>query len=293
MSSSRTSLLLALLASASATVQLVACGSDDAATVPDAGPALPGSSSGALPDAGPPNAGPTFTVSDTRAKLYLGQTAQLDGAALAPEVTGLTWTVVFAPSGSAVTTVSVQDSTTASPRFTPDRLGAYSLQGAGTKDGAAFTVVVFVEALVTPVFWREAHLEPDQQDGGTASEMKVGALHGGPAHAVACAPVTGNLGSVAAQYTLVGARVSASAGDTWEAPAGTASRVVFPDVTSTCRTSASRRGSPARRPTRPAPRTSPSQRRPWFREENWPSGSSSCRAHASRPKARASPTCIR
>lgn len=235
MSLSRASLLLALLGGASAVAPLVACGGDDApGAVADGGTTPPSSSSGALPppDAGPPppNSGPTFTISDTTAKVYLGQTARLDGAAIAPGVTGLTWTVVFASSGSSLTTASLQDAATATPSFTPDVLGAFTLQGVGTKNGVAATVLVFVEAVDTPIFYRETRVQVNGAVDRTESEMKVGGLHGSAPRAVACAPIVADAGSSALQFAIVGARIGASAGDTWEAPAGFPSRVVFPEL---------------------------------------------------------------
>ncbi len=62
--------------------------------------------------------------SRTRAKIYLGQTMKIAGATIAPSITKQhAWTVVGAPTDSAITTASLENATTASPMLKPDRLG--------------------------------------------------------------------------------------------------------------------------------------------------------------------------
>lgn len=178
-----------------------------------------------------------LTVSDARAKIYLGQTARIDGAKVAPGIgTDISWTVVAAPFGSTITAASLQDATSASPSFKPDLLGGYTLQISGRKDGATASVLVFIEAIDAPVFWREVYLTGSENAVRSASiTTHVGGIYGGSDRTVSCAPDAGSdadsgLGpSAFAQFAVYGARLGASGGDTWEAPPGSPSRVVFVD----------------------------------------------------------------
>ncbi|HVJ88183.1 MAG TPA: hypothetical protein VM580_00165, partial [Labilithrix sp.] len=95
--------------------------------------------------------GTVLTVSDARAKIYLGQTVKVDGASIAPNIASeLAWTVLAAPSDSAIKTESLQDASSATPTFTPDRLGTYTLQLSGKDNGVSSAVVVLIEALDAP-----------------------------------------------------------------------------------------------------------------------------------------------
>jgi len=207
--------------------QLAGCGGDD----DNQGGPQPAP----LPDAGPTPTGPTLTVSTSRAKLYLGQTAKIDGPAVAAEITSKhTWTVVAAPSESAITTSAIQDAATASPSIKPDRLGLYTLQLSGENaDGAAASVLVIIEAIDAPVFARDVHATGDPTGEGamtfTSSTVVAGA-YGTAARAVDC-PVTAPTSAEADDLTrpvwFLGTRSGAASGDTWEGPPGTPSRVAF------------------------------------------------------------------
>lgn len=224
----------AAIASLAGGAQLVGCGdSDDSPSTP---PGTDAGTDAATDDAGTVTTGPVLTVSTARAKLYLGQTAKIDGAAVAPGITtDIAWSVVAAPFGSAITVASVQGATTATPSFKPDLLGAYTLQISGRKDGVATSVLVFIEALDAPVFWREAHLI------GTADVLTTAAVtthmsgvYGGTDRQVSCAaPSAVDSGApvnTLFEWTLGAAQSSAKGGDVWEAPPGSPSRVVFVDV---------------------------------------------------------------
>ena len=224
-------MLFATLATLALGAQLAACGGDDenqaAPPPPDAG-SDPGDAA---------VTGPTLTISSSRAKLYLGQTAKIDGATIAPEIVSkLAWTVVAAPSESAITNESIQQAATASPSFKPDRLGSYTLQVSGEKaDGAEASVLVIVEAIDAPVFFRDLHLTGDQSSGENltiTTNTYVAGAYGTEAKAIGC-PVTSASDAGAAiesQIHFVSARAGAANGDSWEGPPGTPSRVVFTEL---------------------------------------------------------------
>ena len=93
----RTAMLSATLATLALGAQLAACGGDDENHAGPPGDPTPDAE--APSDAGASPTGPTLTISSSRAKLYLGQTAKIDGATIAPEIVSkLAWTVVAAPS---------------------------------------------------------------------------------------------------------------------------------------------------------------------------------------------------
>lgn len=218
MHSFRYSIIAATLGALSVGAQLIACGGRDEARPAES-------------NVGDGGAGPVLTLSEARAKVYLGQTARLDGARLAPGITsGFTWKVIAAPSESTVKTEALQEATTATPSFQPDVLGMYSLQVSGTKDGVDSSVVVFVEAIDAPVFWREAIFVTES---GGSEQMSlslathVAGAHGGGDRIVGCPLEDAEVGS-GAESLVPAARIGANGGDVWEAPPGTPSRVVFP-----------------------------------------------------------------
>jgi hypothetical protein len=227
----------AAIATLAGGAQLVGCGDDsnDDQTSP------PSIDAGIEPNDGAVTQGPAITVSGARAKIYLGQTAKIDGASVAAGITtDISWTVLTAPFGSTITAASLQDATTASPTFKPDLLGGYTLQINGRKDGAPASVIVFIEAIDAPIFWREGHVTGSQNfsaDESVAVTTHVGGVYGAGDRAVNCAPDAGfdpDGGvdpSSSLQLAVYGARLSASGGDMWEAPPGSPSRVVFVDST--------------------------------------------------------------
>jgi hypothetical protein len=233
----RSSVSLAILAGLAVGSHAVAgCGGDDApaSTAVDAG--TTGADANVTPsppaDGGAP-AGPVLTISESRAKIYLGQTARVDGAAVAPNVTtDLVWTVVAAPNESAIATASIQGANTATPTFVPDRLGSYTLQLSGKKDGATTSVLVFIEAIDAPVFWRDLHITSDGSAISGALSTRVGGLHGTAPREIGCArALDPDAGGSQFETMLIDTRLGATAGDTWEAPPGQPSRVVFPVFT--------------------------------------------------------------
>jgi MYXO-CTERM domain-containing protein len=217
----RCSMIAAALGGLAVSAQLLACGDDEVAAGPvDAGPV----------EGGP--TGPVLTVSDKRSKAFLGQTVKVDGAAVAPNITAdFVWKVIAAPSESAVKTETIQDATTGSPSFKPDVLGLYSLEVSGTKDGVASSVILFVEALDAPVFWREATFTQSSGSSMASSlSTHVGGVHGSFSRSVDCPVEKLDGGSTETQLALMSARIGGNAGDVWEGPPGTPSRVVFPTV---------------------------------------------------------------
>jgi MYXO-CTERM domain-containing protein len=227
----RTTMLVATLATLALGAQLAACGGDDEN---QAGPPSP--DAGPLADASAPATGPTLTVSTSRAKLYLGQSVKIEGATIAPEIASkFVWTVIAAPSASAVTTASIQDAATVSPSLKPDRLGLYTLQLSGEKaDGAVASVLVIIEAIDAPVFFRDLHLTGDQTGSSftMALSTQVAGTYGTEAQTVGCPLTTvtdGGSGGSESTASFASARAGASNGDAWEGPPGTPSRVVFPE----------------------------------------------------------------
>ncbi|AKU94970.1 hypothetical protein AKJ09_01634 [Labilithrix luteola] len=175
-------------------------------------------------------------MSTTRAKLYLGQTAKVDGASVAPNITAnIAWTVLDAPFESAVKTETLRDAASSTPSFEPDVLGTYSLQVSGENEGVSSSVIVLIEAIDAPVFWREALVSVDdfEGDAGTLSTSlatHVGGVHGTRDRVVDCVVSMDTEDDAQSQMTYEFAMRLASAGDTWEAPPGMPSRVVFPTL---------------------------------------------------------------
>ncbi len=226
----RTTMLFATFATLALGAQLAACGGDDEKHA-----------GGPTPDAGSPGdgsaTGPTLTVSSSRAKLYLGQTAKIEGATIAPEITSKhAWTVVAAPSESAITTESVQGAASPTTSFKPDRLGSYTLQLSGEKaDGASASVLVILEAIDAPVFLRDLHVIGLQsgEDMTITASTRVAGAYGTEAKTVGC-PVTirsdAGVATADMQLSLLSARAGAVNGDSWEGPPGTPSRVAFTEL---------------------------------------------------------------
>ncbi|AKU93634.1 hypothetical protein AKJ09_00298 [Labilithrix luteola] len=172
-----------------------------------------------------------LTLSESRNKLYLGQTAKLDGASIAPNITAnAKWVVLAAPSDSAIKTESLQGADTTSPSFKPDVLGQYTLQ---VSDGVSSSVLVLIEAIDVPVFWRETTFSTPNDGAAVltaAIATHVGGVYGARDRVIDC-PVTStdDPGRMTFAYSIAAAHV-ASWGDTWEAPPGQPSRVVVPAV---------------------------------------------------------------
>jgi hypothetical protein len=222
----RFSTLLATLVSFAVGAHLAACGNDDPGVDPQVPTPEAGTDSVPTVDSSVPTptpSGPTLTVSTSRAKLYLGQTAKIEGATIAPEITSKhAWTLVAAPSNSAIKTESIQNAATASSSVTPDRLGLYTLQLSGTKaDGASASVLVILEAIDAPVFVRDLHVVgSDTTNTSTVSlSTEVAGAYGTAARTVGC-PTTAFLdggSGTNGQDFLISARMGII-GDSWEAP---------------------------------------------------------------------------
>lgn len=222
----RSSLVAASIGSLLVGAQLVACGGDD-------DNAAPASIDAGTTDSGA--TGPVLTISDSRGKVYLGQTAKIDGASVAPNITAnAKWVVVAAPSDSAIKSESLQGADSTSPSFKPDVLGQYTLQLSGDKDGVSSSVVVLIEAIDAPVFWREVNITGFTNESSGAFTAKasthVGGAHGLQDRAIDCATsLLEDAGGESSTIAIIGAR-TASWGDTWEGPPGTPSRVAMPSI---------------------------------------------------------------
>jgi MYXO-CTERM domain-containing protein len=231
----RFSLVAATLASVAMSFELVACGTDSANSP---APGTDGGDHPVDPGGGPTDGGttgPVLTVSNARAKIYLGQTAKIDGAAVAPNITSdFSWTVIDAPYESAIKTASIEGATSATPSFKPDRLGGYTLQVSGKKNGVGSSVIVLVEAIDAPVFTRDLVLQQDNganNDTVVSASTHVGGAYGTIDRTVGC-PVVTTDGGVDPEAALFSVRWGSIVGDSWEGPPGTPARVVFPSFTS-------------------------------------------------------------
>jgi hypothetical protein len=222
----RSSLVAASIGSLLATAQLIACGGDDN----NAGPV--GTDTGTN-DAG--STGPVLTISDSRSKVYLGQTAKIDGASVAPNITAnAKWVVLAAPSESTIKTESLQGADSTSPSFKPDVLGQYTLQMSGDKDGVSSSVVVLIEAIDAPVFWREGTLTGSTSSSTSVSlrvSTHVGGAYGSRDRVVDCPSTVLEDGGAGSEMSLAVVAVrTASWGDTWEGAPGAPSRVAVPSL---------------------------------------------------------------
>jgi len=222
MRSFRSSLFAAIVGTAAVgSTQLVACGGGDDKPV---------QAEEAEQDSG--TSAPETTISETRTKIYFGQTAKLDGAAIAPSaVTDIAWELIFAPGDSKLTTANLADANTATPRFTPDVFGGYTLRVTGKKDGQTSSVFVYVEAIDAPVFWRAVGYKRNSVSATVRASTFVAGVYSAPAKEIACATEEHpDRDSVSVQVATFFGRAGGSAGDVWEAPAGKASLVAYAEV---------------------------------------------------------------
>ncbi|RYZ57728.1 MAG: hypothetical protein EOP08_16895, partial [Proteobacteria bacterium] len=141
-------------------------------------------------------------------------------------MTDIVWELVFAPGDSKLTTASIADAATATPHFTPDVLGGYTLRVTGNKDGVASSVFVHIEAIDAPVFWRRVSYKPTAPSAALNASTFVGGVYGAAAvKEVACAQQSHELAdgeepTSFISFALATARAGGSAGDVWEARLG-------------------------------------------------------------------------
>lgn len=217
MASSRV-LLSILLLTGAASSALLACGDDDGTNaVPDASTAIDAARDDI--DAGPADAGAVEAVA-SGLTVYLGAAVKLDATASTGPV-GFTyaWALATAPAGSAVTTASLADATTATPAFAPDRPGAYALTLTVASGSVTSTIPVTVTAVDPTVFY----LETESSSGVNRAGVKaVGALSGDGGVPVAC-----SVNDAGVSYSSSSSYSAQFGADTWEGPAGTASRIAY------------------------------------------------------------------
>jgi hypothetical protein len=172
---------------------------------------------------GDSNEGSTGTVTSVPlgTSVYLGQKATLDGTGSTPTVNqGGTylWTVGKVPTGSTIASASLIGATSATPSFTPDVLGEYTLILEVSAFGHSQTNSANVFAVLPQVFYAQGVVA----DAGSSAFFAVADFDGGNAHPVVCADtaVTTVPNEIATFAAYAG-----RAYDFWEAPAGQPSRL--------------------------------------------------------------------
>jgi hypothetical protein len=183
--------------------------------------------------------------------VYVSQVANLNASATgAPADSGsvmYSWVVTTAPSGSTVNTASLQNPATATPSFSPDIVGTYTLTVTVTSGGLTATQTVTVQAVNAFVFYsttKEDNVAP-------YFEFDVVQMDGTNPHAIACRshtiqtlanPLTGQEAGVTsfeggaadsgvgAQFLALTFMTADYSLDSWEGEAGTPGRGAFAQV---------------------------------------------------------------
>ena len=198
---------------------LAACGSDDSPSIPT--PSV---------DAGRPDATTTTTtppadsgVAQAAAavvNVYFPAAVTLDASgSTGPGALVFAWEMLTPAAGSALTTASLAGAKTATPSFTPDRIGTYVLRLTVTGGAATSTLNVDANVIDPPVFYIRT-----EDDGGavkTASFNVVGAAFGNGGSAVSC------FSSDAGTFAPLAARMASIGADFWEGPPGAPSRIAY------------------------------------------------------------------
>jgi hypothetical protein len=211
-------------------------------------------SGGNPPDAGvdspPMSDSGAVTIVAPDVTVYVSQPAKLDasmttGPSMGSPIT-FSWTVTMVPTGSMVTTQNLLGATTATPSFTPDVLGDYSVSLTATSGGAMATHVVTVHAVNAHVFFTTTKAD----NVAPYFEYDVVEMDGTNPHAIACrqhtfaAPPTplqdgGTIdfsdggspeSGLGGQFLGVAAETADYALDSWEGPAGTPARGAFSEI---------------------------------------------------------------
>lgn len=201
---------------------IAGCGGDDSGGTPTEDGGLPDTSvtgdDAGGGDGGAQDSGPGTHANANDLSVYLGQVASLDASGSVPPGVTFAWTVSSAPPGSAITTASLLNADTAKATFTPDKAGDYALQLAVSGGGASDQKTVTVHAVEAMVFYNTLDFNAD---GGPASAVNVVKASGADTHAVTCLNQPDG-GAQIPEYSWF--RAAYGSGDTWEAPAGQASR---------------------------------------------------------------------
>lgn len=220
---------------------LVACGDDDTnggTTTPpgvDSGGTNTSSSgsttssSGNTSSSGGTDSGPAKpTAAITATSVYLGQTLSLDGSGSTGSGLTYSWTVT-PPAGSAITSGSIQNASSAKASFVPDKLGDYAITLTVKSGSDTATANVTLKAVDAPVFFfaQDANPSDNKNDRGTVRVSNVFGGDGDGGTEVACfeqdAGQSDNANSMSSKTGYGGELWS----DWWEAPPGQPSRAVF------------------------------------------------------------------
>jgi hypothetical protein len=176
-------------------------------------------SSGGVEAGDDSEAGGTVTAVASDVSVYLGQTAKLDGSqSTTTEGTlAYVWTVLNAPTGSNITSASLTGAGSATPSFTPDVLGTYTLKLVVSAFGAQDQIPVHVNAVLPQVIYAQGTVK----DAGATESYNVADFDGGNARPLMCPKsFATTIPNEIATYAAYAGR----AYDFWEAPAGTPSK---------------------------------------------------------------------
>ena len=128
---------------------------------------------------------PTATTSDTT--VYVGNSATLDGSASTPAGASFSWSLKSAPSGSAITTASLQNANGSKVTLTPDLPGDYVVTLTVTASGGSASSNATVHATPGKTFY----VVNKQLDGGkTLTEVHYVHTDGTGDTAITCPAIT-------------------------------------------------------------------------------------------------------
>jgi hypothetical protein len=214
---------LACLSSLTALASAIGCSSIlgdfsvGTGAAPDSGGMPDGASADASVDAIDAPAAPCSAAARAP-DVYVAQVATADGSPSTGADLTFSWSVRSAPSGSSVTTASLQGATSSAATFVADVAGEYDLVLAvSSPTCAGSTASVSLVARYPQVIFAEGQF----QSGMSAADYAVADIDGGNAHALMCADtaVTSTPDGLASFAAYAG-----RAYDFWEAPSGKPSR---------------------------------------------------------------------
>jgi hypothetical protein len=202
----------------------VACSAilgDFAVTPSGPGDAGPGNEASAadstVAEAGEEPAGPCQAVAST-SDVYLGQAASIDGSKSIGANLSYSWTVQRAPTGSHVTTASLNGGHSATASFVADVAGDYELALAISSASCAGSTAMATLTARSP---RVIFAQGQVTDAGAWAAYTVADLDGGNAHGLLC-PDT--LVTAVPDQIATLAAYAGRAYDFWEAPSGQPSK---------------------------------------------------------------------
>jgi hypothetical protein len=183
------------------------------------------------------DAGP-LTIVGSDVTVYVSQVANLDASGSSgPGTLSFAWTLTSAPTGSAITTQSLQGATTAKPSFAPDVAGDFVLSLTVMGGGMTLNQTFTVHAVNAHVFYTTTKAD----DNAPYYEFDVVQMDGTGAHAVACRSQTlslpgeggvvtfpeGGAAGSGSEFLAAQAELADINLDSWEPVAGNPARAAF------------------------------------------------------------------